>query len=46
MTDREKIEALRGALAALLRQTADPAPLHPAWKEARDRAAKAYQDTE
>lgn len=46
MTDRETIEELRAALAGLLRQTADPDPIHPAWISARERAAAAYQASE
>lgn len=45
MTDKEKVEWLREALAALLRQTADPDPMHPAYQEARKRAAAAYHET-
>lgn len=46
MTDQQKIEQLRSALAGLLRQTANPDPLHSAWKDARDKAAATYQATE
>lgn len=46
MTDKDKIDTLRGALAALLRQTAQPDPLHPAFQDARKRAADAYQATD
>ena len=46
MTDQQKIDDLRAALAALLRQTANPDPLHPAFQDARKRAAKVFQDTE
>ena len=45
MTDRQKIDALRDALASLLRQTADPDPLHPAFQEARKKAADVFQRT-
>ena len=45
MTDQEKIETLRSALAALLRQTANPDPIHPAWTAAREQAADAFQRT-
>ena len=45
MTDAQKIEALRAALASLLRQTADPKPTHPAFLAARQKAADAYHQT-
>lgn len=45
MSDAEKIAALRKALADLLRQTADPDPVHPAYQAARQRAADAYHMT-
>lgn len=45
MTDEQKIKELREALASLLRQTAKPDPLHPAYKAARERAADVYQRT-
>jgi hypothetical protein len=44
-TDQQKNEELRKAIAALLRQTADPDPLHPAFMAARERAADVYQRT-
>ena len=45
MTDQQKIDALRDALAALLRQTADPDPIHPAWRKAIQDAADVFQKT-
>ena len=45
MTDQQKIDALRKALAALLRQTADPDPIHPAYQQAVRDAAAVYQQT-
>ena len=45
MTDKEKIDMLRNAMAALLRQTADPDPIHPAYQKAREDAAEAFQKT-
>jgi hypothetical protein len=45
MTDQQKIDALRDALASLLRQTANPDPLHPAFRAARDKAAAVFQQT-
>lgn len=45
MTDQEKIDVLRNALAALLRQTANPDPIHPAFIQARANAAEAFQKT-
>ena len=45
MTDQQKIDALRNALAALLRQTVDPDPIHPVFQDARKNAADVYQQT-
>lgn len=46
MTDAEKIAFLREALAGLLRQTAGAVdPVHPAFMEAREKAAIAYRET-
>lgn len=46
MTDQQKIDTLRNALASLLRQTAGKIdPLHPAFQKARDDAADAFQQT-
>jgi len=45
MTDRDKIDMLRKALAALLRQTANPDPIHPVFVQARKDAADAFQRT-
>lgn len=46
MSSEEKIMELRAALAALLRQTADPDPVHPAFIEARQKAAEIYRATD
>ena len=46
MTDQQKIDALRDALAALLRQSANPDPIHPAYKDAVKKAADIYQATQ
>lgn len=46
MTDSEKIEELRRALAALVRHTVDSDPLHPALQDARERAVEIYHRTE
>lgn len=46
MTDAEKIDTLRSALAALLRQTVNPDPIHPAFIKARADAAEAFQRTD
>jgi len=43
MTDQQKIDALRSALAALLRAMRDP--IHPALQQARRDAADAFQQT-
>jgi hypothetical protein len=49
MTDQQKIDKLRAALAGLLRQTAQVSPIsaiHPAFINARAVAARAYQETD
>lgn len=48
MTNDELVkqrDELRRALASLLRVTADPDPLHPSWRKARQEAAAVYQRT-
>jgi hypothetical protein len=44
-TDKQAIRELRAALAELLRQTHDPDPIHPAWRNARQAGAAAYHGT-
>ena len=41
--DPQTAPDLLKAVASLLRVTADPDPLHPTWKDARDKAAAVYQ---
>lgn len=41
--DKPTYDELLKALAALLRQTANPDPLHPAFQKAREDAAALYQ---
>jgi len=42
-SDKPTYDELLDAVAALLRQTADPDPTHPAYKKARENAAALYQ---
>ena len=45
MTDKEAIRKLRKELAWLLRLTADPDPIHPSWRAARQTAAEVFHGT-